>query len=154
MMFDQLVFEVGMLHMKAYFAPVKTSRSQFLFLKWLDCWWTYGSMKDCMIKLHQCQKHVNSSLVESLYVYSISKNDNVNASEPYTLPANVNDGEPHTLPANFNDSEHDTLPASVNASEHEIVASIVQELLSMNYDFDPFEDNVTASVNEQTSFNE
>nr|GFB42851.1 hypothetical protein [Tanacetum cinerariifolium] len=88
-------------------------------------------MKDCMIKLHQCQKHVNSSLVESLYVYSISKNDNVNAREPYTL----------------------CLPTNVNASEHKIVASVVQELLSINYDFDPYEDNVTASVNEQPSFN-
>nr|GEY59443.1 cytochrome P450 CYP82D47-like [Tanacetum cinerariifolium] len=46
------------------------------------------------------------------------------------------------------------LPAKANANENEIVESIVQELMSMNYEFDPFVDNMTASLNDQPSVNE
>ncbi|GJZ74564.1 hypothetical protein Tco_0639029 [Tanacetum coccineum] len=84
----------------------------------------------------------------------ISELDSVNASEPHTMPANVNDSEHETVVANVNTSKPETLPANVNASEPKTVASIVQELLSMNYDFDAFEDNVTVSMNEQPIFNE
>nr|GEW71591.1 hypothetical protein [Tanacetum cinerariifolium] len=52
-------------------------------------------------------------------------------------------------------SEPETLPANVNASEPENVAAFVNtKLFSMNYEFDPFEDNMTASMNEQPSFSE
>ncbi|GJW47336.1 hypothetical protein Tco_0078982 [Tanacetum coccineum] len=81
--------------------------------------------------------------------------------EPHTLPANVNDIEHEIVVANVSTSEPKIMPANVNGSEPEIVASIAQEWLSMNYYFDPFKYNMTASlnehpkdiVNEQPSFN-
>ncbi|GJV38114.1 hypothetical protein Tco_1410591 [Tanacetum coccineum] len=53
--------------------------------------------------------------------------------------------------------EHiDTKPllANANTTQNETMKSIVQELLSMDYEFDPFEDNMTASMNDQPSVNE
>ncbi|GKF78561.1 hypothetical protein Tco_0234129, partial [Tanacetum coccineum] len=66
----------------------------------------------------------------------------------------MNATEPETMPAFFNTSEPETLSANVNASEPKTVAFIVVELFSMNYEFDPLEDNVTVSMNEQPSVNE
>ncbi|GKD80070.1 hypothetical protein Tco_1342691 [Tanacetum coccineum] len=78
----------------------------------------------------------------------------VNTSDPETLSANVNASEPENVVAFVNTSELETLPANVNASEPKTVAFIVVELFSMNYKFDPLEDNVTVSMNEQPSVNE
>ncbi|GJZ34765.1 hypothetical protein Tco_0580582 [Tanacetum coccineum] len=77
-----------------------------------------------------------------------------NTSEPETLSANVNASEPENVAAFVNTSELETLSANVNASEPKTVAFIVVELFSMNYEFDPLEDNVTVSMNEQPSVNE
>ncbi|GKD47612.1 zinc finger, SWIM-type containing protein [Tanacetum coccineum] len=41
-----------------------------------------------------------------------------------------------------------------NENANETVDGIMQELMSMNYEFDPFEDNMTASLNDQPSVNE
>ncbi|GJZ46103.1 DNA helicase [Tanacetum coccineum] len=46
------------------------------------------------------------------------------------------------------------LPANANTTQNETVESIVQELLFMDYEFNPFEDNMTASMNDQPSMNE
>ncbi|GJY44350.1 hypothetical protein Tco_0432563 [Tanacetum coccineum] len=100
-----------------------------------------------MIKTNVIELEINASKLENLAA-------NLNASEPHTLPANVNASEPETVATNVNTSEHETLLVNVNASELETVASILQELLSMNYDFDLFKDNMTTSLNEQLSNNE
>ncbi|GKA41436.1 reverse transcriptase domain-containing protein [Tanacetum coccineum] len=46
------------------------------------------------------------------------------------------------------------MPLHTNVDTNETVDCIMQELMSMNYDFDPFEDNMTASLNAQPSVNE
>nr|GEZ72871.1 hypothetical protein [Tanacetum cinerariifolium] len=65
---------------------------------------------------------------------------------------NVNDIKPVPLPENVNVQDLEPLPA--NTDKNETVESIVQELMSMNYEFDPFEDNITASLNDQPTVNE
>nr|GEY01434.1 hypothetical protein [Tanacetum cinerariifolium] len=67
------------------------------------------------------------------------------------IKTNVNDIEPMPLPANVNVQDPEPLPANANTNANETVESIVQELMSMNYEFDPFKDNMNAqpSVNEQ-----
>ncbi|GKF38520.1 hypothetical protein Tco_0118581, partial [Tanacetum coccineum] len=72
----------------------------------------------------------------------------------YRRNKNVIDMEPVHLLANVNVQESKPLPANANTTQNETVESIVQELLSMNYEFDPFEDNMTASINDQPSVNE
>ncbi|GJV95689.1 hypothetical protein Tco_1547266 [Tanacetum coccineum] len=52
------------------------------------------------------------------------------------------------------DLDPEPLPANANTTQNETVESIVQELLSMDYEFDPFEDNMTAGMNDQPSVNE
>ncbi|GJX98969.1 mutator type transposase [Tanacetum coccineum] len=46
------------------------------------------------------------------------------------------------------------MPLHTNVDTNEIVDCIMQELMSINYEFDPFEDNMTASLNAQPSVNE
>ncbi|GKF59822.1 hypothetical protein Tco_0176608, partial [Tanacetum coccineum] len=61
---------------------------------------------------------------------------------------NVNDIEPVPLHANVNIQDLEPLPAKANNIENKTMESIVQELMFMNYEFDPFEDNMTASLND------
>ncbi|GJQ98807.1 hypothetical protein Tco_0521792 [Tanacetum coccineum] len=56
------------------------------------------------------------------------------------------------LKSDVNDIE--PMPLHTNVDTNETVDCIMQELMSMNYDFDPFEDNMTASLNAQPSVNE
>ncbi|GKD61094.1 hypothetical protein Tco_1298603 [Tanacetum coccineum] len=72
----------------------------------------------------------------------------------YRRNKNVIDMEPVHLLANVNVQESEPLPANANTTQNETVESIIQELLSMNYEFDPFEDNMTTSINDQPSVNE
>ncbi|GKB52864.1 reverse transcriptase domain-containing protein, partial [Tanacetum coccineum] len=67
---------------------------------------------------------------------------------------NVNDMEHVPFPANVNVQDLEPLPANTNTTQNETVESIVQELLFMDYEFDPFEDNMTANMNDQPSMNE
>ncbi|GJY43027.1 mutator type transposase [Tanacetum coccineum] len=46
------------------------------------------------------------------------------------------------------------MPLHTNVDTNETVDCIMQELMSMNYEFDPFVDNMTASLNAQPSVNE
>ncbi|GKE35935.1 zinc finger, SWIM-type containing protein, partial [Tanacetum coccineum] len=67
------------------------------------------------------------------------------------IKTNVNDIEPVPLHANVNVQDPEPLPANANTNANETVEYIVQELMSMNYEFDQFENNINAqpSVNEQ-----
>nr|GEV48371.1 hypothetical protein [Tanacetum cinerariifolium] len=67
------------------------------------------------------------------------------------IKTNVNDIILVPFPANVNVQDPEPLPANANTIANETVESIVQELMCMNYEFDPFEDNINAqpSVNEQ-----
>ncbi|GKD62032.1 hypothetical protein Tco_1299541 [Tanacetum coccineum] len=67
---------------------------------------------------------------------------------------NVNDIELVPFPANVNVQDPRPLPVNANTNENETVESIVQELMSINYEFDPFEDNMTASLIDQPCVNE
>ncbi|GJY69603.1 hypothetical protein Tco_0472585 [Tanacetum coccineum] len=67
------------------------------------------------------------------------------ANKGKTIVTELDTSEPETLPANVNASEPENVAAFVNTSEPETPPS--------NVNFDPFEDNVTASMNEQPSFN-
>ncbi|GKD59175.1 hypothetical protein Tco_1296684 [Tanacetum coccineum] len=60
------------------------------------------------------------------------------------IKTNVNDIEPVPLPVNVNVQDPEPLPANANTNANETVESIVQELMCMNYEFDPFEDNINA----------
>ncbi|GJZ51393.1 ribonuclease H-like domain-containing protein [Tanacetum coccineum] len=67
------------------------------------------------------------------------------------IKTNVNDIEPVPLHANVNVQDPEPLPANANTNVNKTIEYIVQELMSMNYEFDQFENNINAqpSVNEQ-----
>nr|GEW40924.1 hypothetical protein [Tanacetum cinerariifolium] len=67
---------------------------------------------------------------------------------------NVNDIEPVPFLANVNVQDPEPLAGKANTNENETVESIIQELMPMNYEIVPFEDIMTASLNDQPSVNE
>ncbi|GKF76564.1 hypothetical protein Tco_0229034, partial [Tanacetum coccineum] len=77
---------------------------------------------------------------------SVTQSQSPNAT-PSTSKRKFTKNSANRLKSVVNDIE--PMPLHTNVDTNETVDCIMQELMSMNYDFDPFENNMTASLNAQ-----
>ncbi|GJV60433.1 mutator type transposase [Tanacetum coccineum] len=96
----------------------------------------------------------SSVVIEELPSSSMIPTKGLKFTKTSANNVNVNDMEHVPFLANVNVQDPEPLPANANTTQNETVESIVQELLSMDYEFNPFEDNMTAGMNDQQSVNE